>query len=500
MPRFLLRAEAVNFAWSCYDTQDLSTIRGGSMLMMNAHKMIPLPSGLQLEAHGASQSVWSFEATDEAAAEGVRRAVEKALTGHGLLKHATFVVDVVPESGDDAADLYRLRARNRWRQLQQPTLAVPEQHSGVRTSAKSYCQFDGVRPGRVGVMKGGDRFRVSPSVKARRGYGRRQKKAFYPETVPGIADLGLSFTNELEEVTSRAGCGPDDPLEHLDHRMAVIYCDGNKQGEMAARLNREKLAEFRDYTRRRQSEFLEDLLKKIAESRPAEGRPNDWFSYHARQERHLVRLETLLWGGDDILLVVPAWKGWDVIRLFFAQVTGAIGGEPWRYGGSDEPAFTYTAGLVFCNKKASIHQMRDLAEDLFIEGKKEASHGGHDNWLGYEVMESFDVAGDDLERWRGSRLSSDAQDGRLLLLKPAQLEPAADFIRKVRAQVDDPDSGISRRKIERYARTMRLHPKADSKFDDEVEKYLSSMEFRALEGLDTRQKLHHLAALWDYVT
>ena len=40
MPRFLLRAEAVNFAWSCYDTTDLSTIRGGSMLMMNAHKLI----------------------------------------------------------------------------------------------------------------------------------------------------------------------------------------------------------------------------------------------------------------------------------------------------------------------------------------------------------------------------------------------------------------------------------------------------------------------------
>ena len=28
-------------------------------------------------------------------------------------------------------------------------------------------------------------------------------------------------------------------------------------------------------------------------------------------------LETLLWGGDEILWVVPAWKGWELARWFF---------------------------------------------------------------------------------------------------------------------------------------------------------------------------------------
>ena len=79
-----------------------------------------------LEVHGASQSVWSFEAADGAEADGMRREVERALTEHETLKHATFVVNVVPESGDDVADLGLLRTRNRWRQLQQPTFAVPE--------------------------------------------------------------------------------------------------------------------------------------------------------------------------------------------------------------------------------------------------------------------------------------------------------------------------------------------------------------------------------------
>jgi len=38
MPTYLLRLDAVNFASSCYDTNDLSTIRGGSMMLSNAHQ------------------------------------------------------------------------------------------------------------------------------------------------------------------------------------------------------------------------------------------------------------------------------------------------------------------------------------------------------------------------------------------------------------------------------------------------------------------------------
>ena len=355
-----------------------------------------------------------------------------------------------------------------------------------------------MRPGKRDIRKGNDSARISQSVKDRRDYGIKQKRTFYAATVPAIGSLNLEFANELDEITSRSDLGKDDPLKHLDGKMAVIYCDGNKQGEMAASLNRKQVGDFRDYTRSRQKEFLEDLLRRIALSRPKDAISNDWFLHDAQKHRHLARLETLVWGGDDILLVVPAWQGWELIRLFFAHVTGAVSGQEWHFPGVDKP-FTYTAGVVFCNKKAPIHQMRDLAEDLFIEGKKQDSGGELDNWLGYEVMESFDVAGDDIERWRGLRLSSDPMDGRSLLLKPTQLEPVANLVRKVRELVDDPDSDVSRRQIERFARTMRLRSKGDGEFEGKVEGYLSSTWVGELNDMETRQKLYHLAALWDYI-
>ncbi len=86
-------------------------------------------------------------------------------------------------------------------------------------------------------------------------------------------------------------------------------------------------------------------------------------------------------------------------------------------------------------------------------------------------MESFDVAGDEIARWRGSRLSSDPKDSRSLLLQPDQLEPVADLVRTVRKLVEDPDSDVLRRQIERYARTVRYRPERDSDFDGEIEAY-----------------------------
>jgi hypothetical protein len=171
MPKFLIRAEAVNFAWSCYDTQDLSTIRGRSMLLMDAHDLIGKIE--TLEVHGASQAIWSIDADDE---EAARRRIEKALTDHPQLKRATFVVDAVPASGDDRADVKELRTRNRWRQFQQPTLAVPEK------ADTTYCKLDFVRPGGETATKGTKSFPVSASVKDRQRLREEEKANVRPRT------------------------------------------------------------------------------------------------------------------------------------------------------------------------------------------------------------------------------------------------------------------------------------------------------------------------------
>jgi hypothetical protein len=499
MPKFLVRAEAVNFAWSCYDTQDLSTIRGGSMLLMNAHELIrgvPKPV-----VHGASQAIWSIEAETE---EDARRAIEWALTDHPQLRHTTFVVDAVPASADDRADVKELRARNRWRQFQQPTLAVPEPFEKEHTGEATYCQMDFVRPGTATASKGGGKpFPVSESVKERSKFGKTQKQVFYRRFLPE-EHASLEFASDLEEITSRAGSavkGEKDPLKHLDRKMAVIYLDGNKQGEMAAGLGvkgDKGLKEFRDYLRRRQEEFLKAVLTQVAAKQP------DWWNSQAK----VARFETLLWGGDDILLVVPAWKGWEIVQLFFDHVQGNAR-EPWKFG---DDKFTYSAGLVFCSHKASIHRMRDLAEWLLIQGKAQANDATAENIIAYEVLESIDVATEGLERWRAERLSSDqpntvtpeglerwrAERAGLLMLRPHELGQVAQMVLEVRREVDKEDGRVSRRTIERLARHMHKHGTVDADYDAEIGKALAVDAFTAPK-LTVRQKLCHLAALWDYI-
>ena len=50
--------------------------------------------------------------------------------------------------------------------------------------------------------------------------------------------------------------------------------------------------------------FLTDILQAIDKDDPL------WINNGA------IRFETLLWGGDEIMLVVPAWPGWQVLARF----------------------------------------------------------------------------------------------------------------------------------------------------------------------------------------
>lgn len=111
MSEFLLRVEGVNLVNVIDDTDDLSTRRGGGLMILNAAAQ--LPETLQKEtrdrltpvATGASIGLFSFEAADENDAEAIRAAVEShfgtgtlvdpetpTVTGHLHLKHGTFVI------------------------------------------------------------------------------------------------------------------------------------------------------------------------------------------------------------------------------------------------------------------------------------------------------------------------------------------------------------------------------------------------------------------------
>ena len=206
------------------------------------------------------------------------------------LRHATFVVDVIDdltERKDSNADFVihreRLLALNRWQQMQAPTLAVPK-----KVTASQPCAFDGVRPATKN-SKGGEL--ISESAWIRNEYGSDQKQSLYTKET-GLADLP-KFVNDLDELSDDLSQG------RLHHKTAVIYLDGNKFGEKQNRLctTAELQEKFDTQVKSYRRGVLRELLIKIKD-KPA------W-----RYQGQLLRLETLLWGGDELIWVVPAWRG-----------------------------------------------------------------------------------------------------------------------------------------------------------------------------------------------
>src|SRR5439155_23707913 len=111
-------------------------------------------------------------------------------------------------------------------------------------------------------------------------------------------------------------------------------------------------------------------------------------SMHTPQEKDLwtsprgyYRLETLLWGGDELIWVVPAWQGWKILSLFYRQSTN------WNFAAQP---LTHAAGMVFCHHNAPIHSITALAKTL-AEVAKEKSRD--QNLFAYLVLESFDHVG-----------------------------------------------------------------------------------------------------------
>lgn len=204
MNNFYLRVEGVNLANFVYDTLDLSTTRGGGLLLLeaisgveNCLKKSPLikSESLQSISTGASSGLFSFSAENREKAEELRKEVVKFLTEDKQLRHATFVVDILPVSEDFNQDKETLLAMNRWQQMQSPTVVFP---SSRKTQLNDCCGIDYLRPA-VRVIKVKDdedgKYKdkwVSESVYQRREHGRDQKKrTFYEQQTGGMVYLCL---------------------------------------------------------------------------------------------------------------------------------------------------------------------------------------------------------------------------------------------------------------------------------------------------------------------
>jgi hypothetical protein len=134
----------------------------------------------------------------------------------------------------------------------------------------------------------------------------------------------------------------------LNGKIAFIHIDGNSFGRIRNKkcLTPETRKRFDERVQKCREAFLVDL-RSTAYADP---------DFHrSKNGKDVLRLEVLLWGGDECTIIVPAWKGLEVIERFYRITSGlTFEGVP----------MTHRSAVIFCHHDAPILQIRRLADRL----------------------------------------------------------------------------------------------------------------------------------------
>lgn len=407
MGDYYLRVEAVNLDNFVYDTNDISTIRGGSFLLLDSVNSLAIDNDfkklLRKISTGASAGLFQIIGNDP---DNVKKRVKDYLSNK-TAGHTTFVVDTLDgDSRSFKAVQEQLIAKNRWSQWQQLTIPWGRGWEGSDLP----CTLDGVRPEMVIEPFPENKFKkVSRSVKFRRDRGKELRNDIYAHIL-GQTSCPYEFTRNLEMLSE------DKDQGVLNKKIAFIYIDGNKFGRIRDEKCDEKTM-LQEFDKSVQKDFRKPVLQKLL---------SHMYGNDASQADEKLRLETLLWGGDEIEWVVPAWKGWEVLRLFYEF------DPPPAY---EKTPLTHAAGIVFCHHNAPILQIRKLAHRLADIAKSNLASipktSEHGDIFHYLVLESFDMLEGSLDAFLKHYYKP--VDYKELLLKGQEMQSFSKQMKTVRS-------------------------------------------------------------------
>ncbi len=414
---------------------------------------------------GASWGLFNLRVATEEQGRPIYARVSQLFKNEPHYKHATFVVDLHANTGDDSyqKDRDRLQTINRWQQMQAPSLAI--YHSGLTS-----CAVDKTRPADEPkrYVKDDKKEFVSESVFQRREYGRKQKQKFYKK----VTNIDARYTQDLSTLSQSKDKGI------LDRKIAFIYIDGNDFGQTQRNSKTaEQQKAFDENTRLGREQLLTNILKQIKDD-------PDWLtSEEDPKTRDTIRIETLLWGGDEIIWVVPAWKGWWMINEFYKQAKTLIQHKK-------KPLY-HATGVVFCHHNAPIHRIDELAKRLADFSKINREK----NLITYQILESFDHVGTDIAGFRQSRIYGLGKFDHLLI----EAEEIGTIQRHIATLKDN--ENFARRKIYQIVQAYK------NEGTNKAEEYIAKLPEDSREPLSKLQNIFggenahwlHLMDLWDYM-
>jgi hypothetical protein len=508
MPEYFLRVDAVNLAHFVYDTHDISTIRGGSYILLDSIIKLKQHFDGRMKAisTAASQGIFSFECpknSDETAySEKLQKEVLTFLSTE-TSGQATFVATV--EKGDCKFPdvLEKLEAQIHRQQWRFPTVAIPEYKP-----TNQECYLDGWRPGVEEYRVDPDvpDKKISTSTQNRRERGRQIKQKLFEE------QLGKKYAEQIC-VKDLSLLAKDKSQGILNGKIAYIQTDGNSFGKL-----RRKFCISPDargaFDKVIQEDFRNSFLKTLLQRADAD--PD--FKTKDEEGNEALRVEVLVWGGDEMTLVVPAWKGLEVLELFYQQAanSSSFNGE----------MMTHKAAIVFCHHNMPILQIRAIAEKLLVQTKKDIHQCLDDLFAGdpdyrdlpaskkeelysftsdpqgnachYLALESLDMLGGSLEKFIQNYYQQ-ALFHQLLL--------NGDEIGRIRATITTMKSELAYGQVLKVLETLQQGNMTN--FDTQKEKMLGLVPKNKIpqvkDAINTltkgqRSRWYLLADLWNYVT
>lgn len=518
MPVYL-RAEAVNLSWVVFDTEDLSTIRGGGLLILDLEQSLRAAlnnHGLSCSAvitKGASQIVVRIDDNLSVPMNQIPELVEKEFRSHPQLKVATILTAICDRPWAEARA--HLLATIRRRQLESASLsltslAAASTATSPNTNRRNWCEIDLVRPAQSTDRIADETYHVSSSVAIRRKFGKTAKQTFLAREKdvawkPTDSTRTFAAARHFHQIASFDRAPGFDLLraEHsnLDGKMAIFYADGNGFGKKQIEHCQSEEAQraFTEMVFERQAKALRAMLDRAwSDSLGIVDRR--WWQVEEQTWHH--RFETLMWGGDEVMFAVPAWFGLSVACDFFRTVESI---NEDRKGASKVESLlplTYSAGLVFCNVKTPIQQIVKLAKSRADAAK---SWGGEDTQkFAYAVLESLD-------EWSAPKEVEPIAWSQLPQLIEAvtwmtRYFPRGSVYRIIdRLRDPSPDDQFKEftRWFERACQDIPLTARNQTTHDDPTMTILDRFDLRKFSSTRPQSSIvadwYHLAELWDYV-
>lgn len=533
MGKYVLRVEGVNFTATMDDTQNLSCNRGASLALSHAVATVRRKLGDRSRAispeaifSGASAMAFTLEAS-EVERQQILCEIRDVLAQTGAdikavrdgreppLAHLSFVCALEPmtEDHEKGHALARAEARNRAAQFRQLTTVLPPWPDSAPSVEKPMDLID--RLNRVlpadtptwmpadpipvtptdddldqaQTTDGGTETKLSASVAARLSYGRRMRQEFYRTELKNSDSLlrndtsffrTLRFTDSLNDLCANP---PMDVPENIRNKIAIFYADGNKFGAIRQKMSESESADyakawhhFSETLRGLQADLLGSLLERLKNVQEDSDQPRRraWVWSDGKENRRALRFETLLWGGDEMMWVVPAWLAFWLAEGFFRLT------QRWKitFEGHDYP-LTYGVGMVICDRKTPIRQAKALAHEL-ADGAKTLL-GENDKPIGtiqFDIFESADLPDDRLMAHRHALfpgLEKTKLGATAFTLKGDRLADFIDWIEERKADGELPRSKIYEMLDRAVHETSFGDPEEGSALQKALEDYLKTM-------------------------